>query len=323
MNITMQRIEKISLSTDYPIGPVNVYLIFGEKITLIDAGIKTEQAWKQFNDGLHNIGLDLCDLDQVVLTHHHEDHVGLLEWILERNPVPVYAHKYTQRFHQDEQYLDRSKEFFERFFYEFGLSKKTAKKWAFYKANHELSVDFSLKRVLKEGDMVPGLSGWEVIETPGHSQDHISLYRAREKTLICGDNLIKGSHVGLFIDAPFNGEERAKPLIQYIANLNKCLELPVNIAYSGHGTNIYSIEDVINSQKARTKKRIIRLKDALAKSKGVGLTGLDIVKEMYPSKYKDLLISLVSEVISVLDLLVDCQEVIVKNRNGVNRYSLV
>lgn len=58
----VQRIEKIELTTNFPIGPVNVYLVFGEKLTLIDAGIKTEQAWKELNNGLYHIGLTLDDI---------------------------------------------------------------------------------------------------------------------------------------------------------------------------------------------------------------------------------------------------------------------
>ncbi|MFD1848762.1 MBL fold metallo-hydrolase [Oceanobacillus bengalensis] len=316
----VQRVEKIELTTNFPIGPVNVYLLFGEKLTLVDAGLKTEQAWKELNDGLHNLGLTLNDIEQIVLTHHHNDHMGLLEWILEKNPVPVYAHKNTETYLCDEDYMYWCGEFFEKLFYEFGLTAEMAKKWAYRKRDRDLLVGLKINKGLQEGDEIPGLPGWEVIETLGHSQDHISLYYAKEKIFICGDHVIDGIHAGIFLDAPFRGKKRAKPLLQYMENLEKCVSLPAQITYSGHGPDIYNLRDVIYTQFERTEKRANRVKSVLAKASG---TGLDIIKEMYPDRYKKGVITFVFEITSVLDLLQERHEITAEKKNGIYVYSLL
>jgi glyoxylase-like metal-dependent hydrolase (beta-lactamase superfamily II) len=43
---------------------------------------------------------------------------------------------------------------------------------------------------LKDGDILPLCGGIQVISTPGHTPDHISLYHLPSKTLIAGDALI-------------------------------------------------------------------------------------------------------------------------------------
>ncbi|MFC7747221.1 MBL fold metallo-hydrolase [Lentibacillus kimchii] len=316
----MQKIEKITLSTNFPIGPVNVYLLYGKKITLIDAGVKTKQAWKELNEGLHKMGLTIFEIEQIVITHHHDDHIGLLEWILEIISVPVYAHKNTQTYLQDEDYMYWSHIFFKNLLYEFGLSNKAAREWSFLKSKRELLTNLRVTKELKEGDVIPNLPEWRIIETQGHSQDHISLYCAKDRILICGDHVIDDIHVGLFLDAPFPGEKRAKPLLQYINNLKKCLSFPVEITYSGHGTDIYDLESIVNAQLRRTEKRATRLKNTLSKGEK---TGLDIIKDMYPDRYENLIVTFVLEITSLLDLLIERNEVIAKKRNGIYLYRLI
>jgi glyoxylase-like metal-dependent hydrolase (beta-lactamase superfamily II) len=48
---------------------------------------------------------------------------------------------------------------------------------------------------LKEGKAVPGLPGWEVIHTPGHTDDGICLYNYQGKILFSGDTIINDKGV--------------------------------------------------------------------------------------------------------------------------------
>lgn len=38
-------VERIELPTGYPIGPVNVYVIRGQRLTLVDTGSDLEEGW--------------------------------------------------------------------------------------------------------------------------------------------------------------------------------------------------------------------------------------------------------------------------------------
>ena len=110
--------------------------------------------------------------------------------------------------------------------------------WAYRKGHRDYFQTATVDEVLNEGDMVPGLPSFQVIETLGHSQDHLSFYCEDEQLFICGDHIIKGIHGGMFLDAPKPGNERAKPLLQYLSNLEKCRKLPAKYTFSGHGAII-------------------------------------------------------------------------------------
>src|SRR6516164_387106 len=67
----------ISLPTPFYIGPVNVYLIKEDPITIIDTGPKTPEAVDALRAALRKAGLTSGDIRRIVLTHAHEDHSGL------------------------------------------------------------------------------------------------------------------------------------------------------------------------------------------------------------------------------------------------------
>lgn len=320
---TLQRIERVELTTNFPIGPVNSYIVYGDKLTLIDAGLKNKQGWNELNNGLHRLGLSLSDLEQIVLTHHHNDHTGLVDWILEKNPsIKILAHKDTEFTLKDEDYLEWSSEFFYKLFLEFGLTKDMAAHWAFRKGHRDYFQTAKVDAVLKEGDFVPGLPSFQVIETLGHSQDHISLYSADKQQFICGDHIIKGVHAGMFLDAPKQGSERAKPLLQYLDSLEKCRKLSAKLTYSGHGPIIDNLNEAIDAHINNIEKRTGRVINTMKKAEGA-VTGFEIIQDMYRGRYEKAVITFVFEILSVLDLLKEQNLVVGEKINGVDHYRLV
>ena len=71
------KIVPISVPTPFYIGPVNVYLVKEDPVTIIDTGPKTKEAIDALRAGLRNAGLNVSDVRRIVLTHAHEDHCGL------------------------------------------------------------------------------------------------------------------------------------------------------------------------------------------------------------------------------------------------------
>jgi glyoxylase-like metal-dependent hydrolase (beta-lactamase superfamily II) len=94
VNTSVQRkgIQRITLPTPFPIGPVNVYLVESESLTLVDAGPKTDEAWESLKQQLRVRGYSPSNIEQVVLTHHHIDHVGLLDFLRENGDIRVIGH---------------------------------------------------------------------------------------------------------------------------------------------------------------------------------------------------------------------------------------
>lgn len=313
------KLDKISLTTNWPVGPVNVYIIYGEKLTLVDTGLKNEKTWRELQDGLQKLDLSMKDIEQIVITHHHNDHAGLLDWIIKEHPVPVYAHENARPFiERDRNYFKWSEQFFEQLYDEFGVPNRLIRDGQRKKRTKRQLVEIDL-RTIKEGDPIPGLPDWEVIETKGHSQDHISLFNRNLRQLICGDHIIKGMPAGIFLDAPFSNEQRPKQLIQYIHSLKKCAKLNVSQAYSGHGPVINHLPQVIDEQLRRIENRANRTKKVLGNKQ---LTGFEIIQAMYPKRYEQAVGLFVSETINLLDLLQQRKEVIKKSRNGRLYYRL-
>lgn len=57
----------------------------GESYVLIDTGY--EEDWELFCKGLKKAGVELSQISHIILTHHHDDHCGLLHDILRENPT--------------------------------------------------------------------------------------------------------------------------------------------------------------------------------------------------------------------------------------------
>ena len=65
---------------------------------LIDVGV----SYKAINDGLKSIGLDIKDIDAVLITHEHIDHIKGLPLLCRKNDIPVYACLETAGYIQEE-----------------------------------------------------------------------------------------------------------------------------------------------------------------------------------------------------------------------------
>ncbi len=71
---------------------LNVHLLRGDgPLTLIDAAAALPGVSRMLRGGLAEIGLDYTDIEQVVLTHHHLDHIGLTGEIVAAGGARVAA----------------------------------------------------------------------------------------------------------------------------------------------------------------------------------------------------------------------------------------
>ena len=176
----------------------NSYFIDGEKRILIDPG--HYHFLSHIRESLSRLSLDLQDMDLVVLTHGHPDHMEGIRVFVDM-PTLVTIHQKEMDFIQKSapQYEDSIGMFASEF-------------------------DF----LLDEGDLQVGNLTFQVIATPGHSPGSICLYWPDRKALFTGDTVFYQG-VGR-TDLPGGNGDQLKESIKKISGLDVEYLLP------GHGT---------------------------------------------------------------------------------------
>ena len=74
-------IHRIAIPTPFAVGRVNVYLIEDDPLTLVDAGPNSATSFDELTSGLAALGHSLEDIELVILTHQHIDHLGLVSLV--------------------------------------------------------------------------------------------------------------------------------------------------------------------------------------------------------------------------------------------------
>ena len=87
------RVVTIPLPVPFTVRVVNCYLLEGSPLTLVDPGLVWEETLVELETALARRGLRIEDVEQVLLTHQHLDHVGLAGTIRERSGAQVVAHR--------------------------------------------------------------------------------------------------------------------------------------------------------------------------------------------------------------------------------------
>lgn len=314
-----KNIAKITLPTPFPVGDVNVYLVKGDVLSLIDTGVNTEDSKEVLSYQLGELGLKIKDIEQVILTHHHPDHAGALSFF--EQDVPVHGHQNNQR------WLDWNDEFSQlhnRFFLDyarlFGVAEELREKLIDYREEEKLYTKRKLSKFLSEGDQLPGLPGWTAIETLGHAQSHLSFFREKDGVLIGGDQLLAKITPNPIMEPPLhpNGE-RLRPLLQYNQSLKKLVEMPIAKVYSGHGVEIENVNERIEFQMNRQHNRAMQVKKMLEEKP---LTAFEVCQQLFPKVYRHEIGLTMSETIGQLDYLVDLGEIISESQDGLIRFMI-
>ncbi|HEX6982128.1 MAG TPA: MBL fold metallo-hydrolase [Balneolaceae bacterium] len=151
----------------FTVGPFaeNTYLLIeGDEALLIDPGFSDKQEYEQVKSKIQSEGVEL---KAVVLTHAHVDHVLGLSRVLEDFEVPVFL-------------SDQDRYLWENF-------PSQAKMFGIQAGNLSLEP----KPLKAQAGWVIGNFTFDILFTPGHSPDHVSLYNRKDQVLIAGDVLFK------------------------------------------------------------------------------------------------------------------------------------
>jgi glyoxylase-like metal-dependent hydrolase (beta-lactamase superfamily II) len=177
------------------LGSVNVWLLRGDPLTLVDTGPADDAALAALERGLRAHEVRLEDIEQVLATHHHLDHVGLAAAIQERSgarlavldAVADYGARYAERVGEERAF---SRELMATHGVPAAVIDDNEDFWEFIGRN---SRDFRADVRLRDGDRIrAGGRTLRVVARPGHSATDVLLVDDAEQLAFVGDHLLAG-----------------------------------------------------------------------------------------------------------------------------------
>jgi glyoxylase-like metal-dependent hydrolase (beta-lactamase superfamily II) len=227
-------IEQIRLPmTDHALRYINAYLIEGDDgYTLIDCGWGLPDVLSTLESALHDMGLRVGDIRNVIATHFHTDHYGMVGTIAEMAGAKVMMHRADWTI-LDTRFRDIDAEFVRRdsWLERNGMSLEGL---GDEDRNRSWAKRLTLRapdRDLVDGDVLTiGSRRLRVVWTPGHTPGHVCLYDEDARALISGDHILPQitPHVGYWSDADDD------PLGKFLASLRKVASLDAKSALPAH-----------------------------------------------------------------------------------------
>lgn len=226
--------------TGNPLGHTLVYgLESPGGLILVDAGWDDDAAWQALTAGLRAVGHSVDEVEGVVLTHFHPDHVGLCGRVREASGAWIAMHEADVAMFEemvqprDEIWLAEEIENLRR-------AGATAKDIAAFEAvSHDppTSAASAPDRVLVDGQEIP-LAGRSLrtVFTPGHSPGHVCFHLPDDEIMFTGDHVLQKTtpHVGSFV---FPLEEH-DVLAEFIESLQRVESLNGTRGLGSHGLPI-------------------------------------------------------------------------------------
>ena len=151
----------------------NVFLLLGDELTIVDTGFKGRS--RHILKEVQELGYSPSDIDIIIITHHHADHIGSLPELKKVTQAKVVAHP------ADAVYIDgrlpqpgpaRPQ----------WLNKMLSPLGGLW-ATTPVTVDIPVN----DGDELAMCGGIRILHTPGHTPGSISLLLQQERLIIVGD----------------------------------------------------------------------------------------------------------------------------------------
>ncbi|QQE76933.1 MBL fold metallo-hydrolase [Alicyclobacillus sp. SO9] len=257
--VTVHRIEQ---PTPFPVGTVNSYILRDEsEVVVFDCGPRTNEAKQTLLDGLAKEGVAVEDVTALVLSHGHVDHVGLTS-MFQSKGVPVFSHPEVDSWLHPKGDWDAFRErFFQQLYRRMGMPDSqityAASEFAlFAKWNDEAVIN----QTLRHGDLFTPLPNFRVVEVPGHAQAAIALYDESTGEMFAGDQVLPLISSNALIEPRTDefGYEHGlwtKSLLDYRANLQQLLQMPISKIYPGHGPVFEDVQDLIKLRLVQQERR--------------------------------------------------------------------
>lgn len=323
----------LAIPTPFQVGRVNAYLIEDEPLTLIDSGPNSAKALDELELALAARGHAIEDLELLVITHQHIDHIGLAAILARRSGAQVAAlaglDSYLGRFRQEAELDDR---FAERVMLRHGIPadvvsalRAVSASFRAWGSTVEVTRTFTDGETLRLRDR-----SLRVLHRPGHSPSDTVFHDESRSMLIAADHLIKHISSNPLLARPLGAtedyDERTEPegrpraLVNYIASLKKTREMDLDLVLPGHGVPIVDHAGLIDERLRLHTRRAEKIHRLIAAQPR---TAYEVAHEMWGNVAVTQAYLTLSEVLGHVDLLSEAGRVREQDKDGVIRLHAV
>jgi glyoxylase-like metal-dependent hydrolase (beta-lactamase superfamily II) len=304
-------VARIEVPSPFAIGAVNCWLLEGDPLTVVDPGPNTPESLAALEAGLAEHGRRVEDVELVLLTHQHHDHVGLAEEVRGRSGAGVAAVPPLARFLADfDASMDADDAYavamMERHGVEPGVAAELS---ALSRGWRHVGRGVRVDRLLEEGQAVQaGSRVWRVHRRPGHSPTDTVFHAEDEQLLLGGDHLLERVSSNPVLHAPIGiadpaaraaSADRPRPLRDYLASFARTRELEVALVLPGHGDAFAGHRELIAERERMHERRA----DKIAASVDGSTTAADIARTLWRRLAVSQAFLALSEVLGHVDLL--------------------
>ena len=289
------------------IGSVNAWLLKGDPLTLVDTGPRDDQALDALEAGLRRAGVRLEDVELVLGTHHHLDHLGLAATIQRRAGARIAVLDATAGYMQ--RYADRTameRRFSRALMAHHGVPAAVIADgeefWEYIVAGSER---FDADVRLRHGDRIrAGGRELRVLARPGHSTTDTLFVDDADGIAFVGDHLLAriSSNTEIYpAEEPDGTRPRAR--IEYLGNLRRTAGMPLRRLLTGHGRPVTAHRQLVEARIDEHRRRCRRITAILAEGP---LTAFAVAAGLWSeATLAEQPLFVVWEVLGHLDLLLD------------------
>ena len=295
------RIVPISLPTPFYVGPVNVYLVKEEPLTLIDTGPKTKEALEALREGLRRERVRVSDLKRLVLTHAHEDHCGLAKALRdEAKEAEVFVHGWETGHRKGRLEYEEHRALLERAGVPAEEVAEMRRMYEGVRAYADALEDHEHAELVDEEELDFERGSLRVVHTPGHTPGSCSFLREADRTVIAGDCVLKRITPNPVLSPdPIDPSRRFRSLAEYLVSLARLRSLAPTLVYGGHGEEVQDYEELFHRYLRAIGERQSEVVRLVSSS---GSTAWDVSLRLFPHATDVHRFLAVSETIAHLDL---------------------
>lgn len=269
---------------------VNAYLLKGDEVVLIDSGENTDECFIALKTGLEEQGLLMTDLDRIIITHAHVDHMGMTNRVAEASGAKVWVSEkvYDWAIDPKAMWAVREKLMLPTIlsFFDDGLSDMIKQGYIQMMGNVQnvwepVNIEV-IDKYQSDGHLDINNTRWQCVYMPGHSSTQSTFFNPLNGDYISADMLLKITPTPVIEPSREDPSKRNKGILEMMDSYERLLRFDIKKVYPGHYEIFENAHDVIQRQVGRIDERT---KSCYELIKSGNSSFMDIFNVLYAGRF--------------------------------------